>query len=130
MTRVRKPVFTALTDQECRAVLSRNHVGRVAFLNDGVVDIEPVHYAAANSWIFVRSAEGMKLEAFAHSPYVQEVRVVETVIFHDSDPLEPTGSDRYSLQFFSRATIAANLWTSSSVAASVESTYVVVIASP
>ena len=69
-TRVRKPVFTALTDEECRAVLSRNHVGRVAFLSDGVVDIEPVHYASTNSWIFIRSAEGAKLEAFAHCPYV------------------------------------------------------------
>jgi len=68
--RVRKPVFTALSDDECRAVLSRNHIGRVAFLNDAVVDIEPVSYAAANSWIFIRSAEGTKLEAFAHHPYV------------------------------------------------------------
>ena len=68
--RERKPVFTALTDEESGAVLSRNHIGRVAFLNDAVVDIEPVSYAAVNSWIFIRSAEGTKLEAFAHSPYV------------------------------------------------------------
>lgn len=57
------PVFTELMDDGCRAVLHRNHVGRVAFLNDRVVDIEPVHYAAADSWIFIRSAEGTKLEA-------------------------------------------------------------------
>ncbi len=69
-SRASAPVFTALTDDECRAVLARNHVGRVAFLNERVVDIEPVHYAAADSWIFVRSAEGTKLEAFAHCPYV------------------------------------------------------------
>jgi nitroimidazol reductase NimA-like FMN-containing flavoprotein (pyridoxamine 5'-phosphate oxidase superfamily) len=66
----RKPVFTALTTKECQAVLARNHIGRLAFLNEGQVDIEPVHYAASNSWIFVRSAEGAKLEAFAHTPYV------------------------------------------------------------
>ena len=68
--KARKPVFSALSDDECRAVLDRNHVGRLAFLNHGVVDIEPVHYIAADSWIFVRSADGAKLHAFAHNPYV------------------------------------------------------------
>lgn len=68
--KARKPVFSALTDDECRVVLRRNHVGRLGFLNHGVVDIEPVHYIAADSWIFVRSAEGTKLHAFAHNPYV------------------------------------------------------------
>lgn len=68
--KARKPVFLALTDEECRAVLGRNHVGRLAFINHGVVDIEPVHYIVGDSWIFVRSAEGAKLHAFAHNPYV------------------------------------------------------------
>jgi nitroimidazol reductase NimA-like FMN-containing flavoprotein (pyridoxamine 5'-phosphate oxidase superfamily) len=45
-------------------------VGRVAFIVDSIVDIEPVSYAASGSWIFIRSAEGTKLEAFAHHPYV------------------------------------------------------------
>jgi nitroimidazol reductase NimA-like FMN-containing flavoprotein (pyridoxamine 5'-phosphate oxidase superfamily) len=66
----RQPRFTVLTPEECRALIGRNHVGRIAFFNHGVVDIEPVHYAAADSWIFVRSAEGTKLEVFAHHPYV------------------------------------------------------------
>lgn len=68
--KARKPVFAALTADECGEVLGRNHVGRLAFLSEGIVDIEPVHYIAADSWIFVRSAEGAKLEAFAHNPYV------------------------------------------------------------
>jgi nitroimidazol reductase NimA-like FMN-containing flavoprotein (pyridoxamine 5'-phosphate oxidase superfamily) len=67
---VPKPVFSTLTARECRTVLGQNHVGRVAFLNATIVDIEPVSYAAAGSWIFIRSAEGTKLEAFAHHPYV------------------------------------------------------------
>jgi nitroimidazol reductase NimA-like FMN-containing flavoprotein (pyridoxamine 5'-phosphate oxidase superfamily) len=65
-----QPVFSVLTAGECRTVLGRNHVGRVGFLNDTIVDIEPVSYAATDSWIFIRSAEGTKLEAFAHNPYV------------------------------------------------------------
>jgi nitroimidazol reductase NimA-like FMN-containing flavoprotein (pyridoxamine 5'-phosphate oxidase superfamily) len=72
------PVFSELTTDECRDVLLRNHVGRIAFLNGAVVDIEPVSYAAADSWIFVRSEEGAKLEALAHRPYVAfEVDEVE-----------------------------------------------------
>jgi uncharacterized protein len=67
----RQPVFAALSDDECWALLTRNHVGRLAFFNDKVVDIEPVHYVAANnSWLFVRSAEGTKMEMFEHHPYV------------------------------------------------------------
>ena len=65
-----KPRFAALTDDECTALLARNHVGRVAFFNHGVVDIEPVHYAAAGDWLFLRSAAGTKIDAFSHQPYV------------------------------------------------------------
>lgn len=71
MTRIpRKPVFSALTADDCRAMLGRNHVGHLAFLNGRVVDIEPVHYVVDDGWIFVRSAAGTKLDALAHNPYV------------------------------------------------------------
>ena len=66
----RRPVFSELTAAESRAVLRRNHVGRLCFLNRGVVDVQPVHYVLGDGWIFVRSALGSKLEAFAHYPYV------------------------------------------------------------
>ena len=65
-----KPIFSILSGAECDAVLSRNHIGRLAFINGGRVDIEPVSYVAAGSWLFMRSAEGAKLEALAHTPYV------------------------------------------------------------
>jgi len=65
-----KPRFAALTDDECTALLVRNHVGRVAFFNHGVVDIEPVHYVANGDWLFLRSAAGTKIDAFSHQPYV------------------------------------------------------------
>jgi nitroimidazol reductase NimA-like FMN-containing flavoprotein (pyridoxamine 5'-phosphate oxidase superfamily) len=65
-----KPVFSMLRADECEAVLARNHVGRLAFMNASRVDIEPVSYVATGSWLFMRSAEGTKLEALAHNPYV------------------------------------------------------------
>jgi uncharacterized protein len=64
------PQFFILTADDCADVLRRNHVGRLAFLNEGVVDIEPVGYVANDRWIYVRSALGSKLEALAHHPYV------------------------------------------------------------
>ena len=64
------PTFSALTPDECWTVLSSNHVGRLAFVNEKLVDIEPVSYAAEDGWLFMRSAEGAKLEALAHTPYV------------------------------------------------------------
>jgi len=54
----------------CRALLRRNHIGRIAYLAEGRVDIEPVSYAASGDWIFLRSAAGTKMEALAHDPYV------------------------------------------------------------
>jgi len=65
-----RPVFSTLSDEEAWAVLSRNHLGRLAFMNANRVDIEPVSYVASDSWLFMRSAGGAKLDALAHSPYV------------------------------------------------------------
>ncbi len=66
----KQPVFARLTAGECSALLRRNHVGRIAFVNEGLIDIEPVHFVASKDWLLMRSAQGTKLEAFAHSPYV------------------------------------------------------------
>lgn len=67
---IRRAVFSALDEAEAWEVLARNHVGRLAFFNHGVVDIEPVNYVAEDSWLFLRSRSGTKLEVFAHHPYV------------------------------------------------------------
>ena len=69
-THTNKPVFSTLSDDEAWTVLSRNHVGRLAFMNANRVDIEPVSYVASDSWLFKRSAGGAKLDALAHTPYV------------------------------------------------------------
>jgi nitroimidazol reductase NimA-like FMN-containing flavoprotein (pyridoxamine 5'-phosphate oxidase superfamily) len=67
---VKKPVFSILSEPECKALLSRNHIGRLAFTNANRIDIEPVSYVADGAWLFMRSAAGAKLESLAHSPYV------------------------------------------------------------
>jgi len=64
------PVFKKLSITASRAFLRTSSVGRLAFLNRGRVDIQPVHYAARADWLFLRSAEGSKLTALAHNPYV------------------------------------------------------------
>jgi nitroimidazol reductase NimA-like FMN-containing flavoprotein (pyridoxamine 5'-phosphate oxidase superfamily) len=68
--KTKTPTFSSLTEDECWTVLSSNHVGRLAFNNEKLVDIEPVSYTAADGWLFMRSADGAKLEALAHTPYV------------------------------------------------------------
>jgi nitroimidazol reductase NimA-like FMN-containing flavoprotein (pyridoxamine 5'-phosphate oxidase superfamily) len=39
-------------------------------VNNGQPDVTPVHYVSDGAWIFIRSAPGAKMEAFAHHPYV------------------------------------------------------------
>jgi len=61
--------FLELSPREARAVLRRNHVGRIAYLKGRQVDIEPLGYVARGNWLFMRSANGTKLSALAHRPY-------------------------------------------------------------
>jgi uncharacterized protein len=65
-----RPVFSAMSERESRALLRRNRVGRLCFLNEGQPDVAPVHYVTGDDWIFIRSAPGTKMEAIAHHPYV------------------------------------------------------------
>lgn len=67
---MKRPAFSLLSERECNELLQRSHVGRLCFINGGQPDIEPVHYVSDDGWIFLRSAMGTKLEAFAHNPYV------------------------------------------------------------
>ena len=64
------PRFRRLTAAECRALIRRNAVGRLAFLNHKEVDIEPIHYVFDGRWLFGRTSEGSKLHALGHFPYV------------------------------------------------------------
>ena len=65
-----RPSFSKLSEPKARALLLRNHVGRLCFIRDGQPDVTPVHYVSDGKWIFIRSAPGAKMEAFAHHPYV------------------------------------------------------------
>jgi nitroimidazol reductase NimA-like FMN-containing flavoprotein (pyridoxamine 5'-phosphate oxidase superfamily) len=106
----KKPIFGALTDDECRDLLSRNHVGRLAFVRGNHVDIQPVGYVAEGSWLFMRSAEGTKLEALAHTPYVafevDEIRSAfdwRSVVAHGTIYMMAEGGPEIDHALFDRA---------------------------
>lgn len=65
-----RPVFKSLSATACRALLRAESVGRLAYLSGRRVDIQPVHYLLRGGWLLLRSAEGSKLTALAHNPYV------------------------------------------------------------
>lgn len=58
-----KPHFRALDRDEIHLVLARNHVGRLAYARDDVIDIEPLHYVYHEGWLYGRTSRGTKLEA-------------------------------------------------------------------
>ena len=62
--------FFDLDEDECRALLGRQRVGRLAFVSGGRVDIQPVGYVLHGDWLFMRSAYGTKLAAIERHPYV------------------------------------------------------------
>lgn len=76
-----RPTFRELTRAEAETVLSRNHVGRLAFVGeDHQVDITPIHYVFADGMLHGRTAAGTKLSAVAHRPWVAfETDEVEAV---------------------------------------------------
>ena len=72
------PHFRALEPNEMRAILVRNHVGRVAYSFHDRVNIVPVHYLYSNGWIYGRTSPGEKVEILAHHKWVAfEVDEVE-----------------------------------------------------
>lgn len=90
-----------LEQTECESLLSRNHVGRIAFTFKDRVDIEPIHYVFFDGAIYARTTPGTKLNVIAHHPWVafevDEVRgpydwesvvVKGTVYLVDQDSLE------------------------------------------
>ena len=64
------PRFRDLDEHECRALLARNHVGRLAYTFRDRVSIEPVHYVLDGDWLYGRTSPSEKLEVLRHSRWV------------------------------------------------------------
>ena len=85
------PTFSELREQDARALLARNHVGRIAFSYRDRVDIQPIHYVYDNNWLLGRTGVGSKLVKLAHHPWcafeVDEVHGLfhwDSVVVHGS----------------------------------------------
>jgi hypothetical protein len=70
MTTRKTPAFFELTQGEAEELLTRNHVGRLAFSFHDRVDIEPISYVFAGDWLYARTAPGTKLTVVQHHPWV------------------------------------------------------------
>jgi len=94
------PSFRALEREESQAILSRNHVGRIAYTFHDRVDIQPIHYIYERGWLYGRTSEGDKIAALTHNQWiafeVDEVKDVfewTSVVVHGSFwILHPRGS--------------------------------------
>lgn len=107
---MRTPVYRQLDDHDCEAVLRRQHVGRLAFIANSRVDIEPIHYVYRNRWIFGRTSEGTKVRALEHRPWVAfEVDEVESafdwrsVVVHGTIHFLPSDGSPIEREEFARA---------------------------
>lgn len=66
----RGATFRELTPDECRALLARRTVGRLAYTFHDRVGIEPLHYAYEDGRVYGRTSPGSKLTTLAHHPWV------------------------------------------------------------
>jgi uncharacterized protein len=83
MNTLLQPRIRRLDVQECREILARNHVGRIAYAWRNHVDIEPLHYVLDGEWLYGRTSPGTKLDVTGEDwwPVAFEVDEVEG-IFH------------------------------------------------
>jgi nitroimidazol reductase NimA-like FMN-containing flavoprotein (pyridoxamine 5'-phosphate oxidase superfamily) len=65
-----EPQFRELSREESAEVLTRNHVGRIAYSFHDSVDIRPIHYACDGDWIFGRTSVSDKLVTLRHNQWV------------------------------------------------------------
>jgi uncharacterized protein len=64
------PTFRVLDADECRALLTEQQVGRLAYSHKDHVDIEPIHFVYVDGWIYGRTAPGSKLRTLAKNRWV------------------------------------------------------------
>lgn len=73
MSTIQQPTNAQISEisrAEIDTILTRNHVGRIAFSFHDRVDIEPIHYVYKDGWIYGRTSEGSKLDTIAHHRWV------------------------------------------------------------
>lgn len=70
MTHQRGPSIQELTVQQITDVLALNSVGRIAFLNDGRLELHPIHYSFADGCVFGRTSFGAKYLSWTADPDV------------------------------------------------------------
>jgi uncharacterized protein len=51
-------------------VLSRNHVGRLGFVHQERVEIQPLHYVYEAGWIYGRTSDGIKVATLSHPQWI------------------------------------------------------------
>ncbi len=62
--------ISAMSGEECEALLRRNTVGRMGFSFQDRVDIQPLTYVYRDRWLFGRTSEGAKLATLRHNRWV------------------------------------------------------------
>ena len=79
MSPTQPPTIRELDRGECEAILARNHVGRLAYVEQGRVTIEPLHYVFHDGWLYGRTSHGAKMDAVGYtwSPVAFEVDEIE-----------------------------------------------------
>lgn len=70
MSRHTGPMFFELSPDDAIELLTRNHVGRLAFTFKERVDIEPISYVFDDGWLYLRTSPGTKLTTVRHHPWV------------------------------------------------------------
>lgn len=63
------PDFRTLDPSEIATILSRNHVGRIGYVRDDRMEIQPVHYVYSDGWIYGRTSYGAKYKALGETAY-------------------------------------------------------------
>ena len=62
--------FRDLSEDESKALLDANQVGRIAYSFRDKVDIRPIHYVRSGAWLFGRTSPGEKLVTLSHHQWV------------------------------------------------------------
>lgn len=105
-----EPRFSVLPARQSRALLRRQHVGRIAYTFRDRVDIEPISYVAQGEWIYGRTAPGTKVARLRHhrwvafqvddvrGPYDWESTVVHGAVYFLTDGDTPTSELRRAMR--------------------------------